>query len=503
MDQWVPLFDIFLHSPTPETQASLWLQQAFNATVSSSSASPPSTTPITTASFLSLLARPIDAISTDAAATKRLMFIQTLPGMVQSRIFSFLALERDRFCKRDLCRLARGVLAGDREVDFWVTRAARHLLDQLSGANYEWISGLSLDSGGEGTCEEFDSVPDWLKDTAASGHEMCLSWLPVSVDDLRSRELFGTGCESEDDLLSQVGDGAGENVKEEDMDKMEIDCDVDAHLGQGIDDLVASLKARVMNFESAPKTEELADEIRKLCLQGVRGGDSLSVLGLIEPWKADDETASVLISCLSKGDEEALDWSSQVLCTIMLPKLLVLQGPASRVLVTALVDYCRLHHTATEYALLFPLIMGKDGINTPICDVVTKIVKECLHPAHVSAFCQKLLCGGEAKERIICLPCHRCLIANELVWTESLFNLFYNILNHNVQLTQDSVDQLVLRISELSQSFSKSLKFGNFLLCFITKCALALRSHKLLLTEAVEQTNTLVTKSTLSKLESL
>ena len=49
MEAWVPLFNIFLNSPTPETEASLWLEQ------SSSSSS----VPITTTSFLSLLAEPI------------------------------------------------------------------------------------------------------------------------------------------------------------------------------------------------------------------------------------------------------------------------------------------------------------------------------------------------------------------------------------------------------------------------------------------------------------
>ncbi|XP_065849934.1 uncharacterized protein [Euphorbia lathyris] len=87
MEQWIPLFDIFLKSLTPETEESLWLQQSFNAS---------STTPITTASFLSLLTKPIDVIisNTSPSSTKRIMFIQTLPGMVQSRNLPFLALER-------------------------------------------------------------------------------------------------------------------------------------------------------------------------------------------------------------------------------------------------------------------------------------------------------------------------------------------------------------------------------------------------------------------------
>ncbi|KAM1178650.1 hypothetical protein ACFX13_018252 [Malus domestica] len=55
MEQWVPLFDIFLTSPTPEPEASAWINQSFSA--SSSSA-----TPITTGSFLLLLMKPLDSI---------------------------------------------------------------------------------------------------------------------------------------------------------------------------------------------------------------------------------------------------------------------------------------------------------------------------------------------------------------------------------------------------------------------------------------------------------
>uniref|UniRef100_A0A5B6YT70 Uncharacterized protein n=1 Tax=Davidia involucrata TaxID=16924 RepID=A0A5B6YT70_DAVIN len=148
---------------------------------------------------------------------------------------------------------------------------------------------------------------------------------------------------------------------------------------------------QILTFEFSSKTENLANEISQLCCEG--GGDSLTVLGLIEPWKVDDETASILISHLSDGSEEELGWSSHVLCSTVLPKLLVLRHPSSCVLVTATIQYCNLHQKAAVYALLFPLILQADGINNPIFVVITRIIKEGLHPAHVSPFCQKLLCG--------------------------------------------------------------------------------------------------------------
>ncbi|EEF48097.1 uncharacterized protein LOC8265072 [Ricinus communis] len=492
MERWIPLFDIFLNSSTPETEASIWLNQSFSASSPSS--------PITTASFLSLLTKPINASITSSSppATKRIMFIQTLPDMVQSRILSFLAFEHERFCKRKLSRLATNILTDNLGIDFWVKRAAHDVLDQISESNYEWISGFSLDSGEERVDDgEFESLPDWLKDTVNT--DLVLPWLPVALDDLNSRELFGTH-ESEGDPLSQVGECAGDTL-EEVMEEMEIDSPPNAPLAPEIQDMAASLRIQVVIFESCSRTVELANVIRKLCLD--KGVNSFAVLGLVEPWKADDEIASVLLPHLLNGiDHKELDWPSQVLSSVILPKMLILEEPASRMLVAATIDYCKLHQAAAEYALLFPLIMRTGGINNSLCDVMTRIIKECLHPVHVSSFCQKLLCGGASKKRFICLPCHQCLISNELVWTESLFNLFHNILNLNIQLTQDLVDQLALRVQELAQMFSKSLKFGNFLLCFITKCSLLLMSHKLLLTKAAEQTNTFVTKSILSKLAS-
>ncbi|KAF8034090.1 hypothetical protein BT93_C0389 [Corymbia citriodora subsp. variegata] len=499
MEPWTPLFDIFLSSPTPETDASRWLQESFSP--SSTSAAP-----ITTASFLSLLSKPHDAVAQDhpfpsspsLAQTRRVMFIQTLPAMVQSRILSFLAFEHRRFRAADLSSLARGILGGGEEVDFWVARAARHLLDVMPESSYEWISRLGLDSGGERTGDEFESVPVWLKSEVAATRVL-LPWLPVSLDEFDSVESFPDG-EKNEELLSEAGDIEVEPM-DEDVEGIEI-CDSPGVLVEPeILDKATSLRAQIGNFESTSRTVALANAIREICLG--KGLNSVRVLELIEPWKADDEAASVLISHLTDGSEREFTWPSLVLCAIILPRLLVLEVPVTRVLLTATIEYCKLHQKATEYALLLPLIMRKEGINNPVCEAMTRIIKECLHPAHVTAFCHKLLCDGKNNKRFVCLPSHQCLISPELVWTESLFNLFQNLLNCNIHLTQESVDCIIDSVQKLSLRFSKSLKFGNFLLCLVTKCSSSLKSHKQSLTKAVECTNTLVTKSILSKLSNL
>ncbi|CAA0834960.1 Unknown protein [Striga hermonthica] len=495
MQAWVPLFEIFLDSPCPESEASLWLQKNFNPSSNS--------TPISTASLISLLTRPVEYSSTQG---KKVVWIETLPCTVQARIFSFLAYDHRRFCRRDLCRLAQVVLSGEGVLDFWVKKAAQQLLDLLSMSNNRWISHLNLDSKEENTKEElFSSMPDWLKDAGKDGERM-FPWLPMLLDEFNenipnsSSGVLGTEGNFSVDI--------DESNREIELDEVVREVNVDEmSLGDPIDEAVEikakSLKTRLLNLESASNASELAKEIRELCFRTKRS--SLVILTSVEPWIVDDETAAVLISHLCSTTEvsEELDWPARVLCSVVLPKFLALKEPCSRVLMMAVVEFCKAHQRAAEYALLFPLILRKEGLNNPICDVITRIMKDCLHPAQVSAFCQKVLCEDGNAQRFVCLACHRCLVGEDLVYTESLFCLWQNILTYNVRLTRDSVDELVRRVCEFSERYSKSLRFGNFVLCLVSKCSVFVKPHKFLLAAAVEKTESLVTKSILSKLSSL
>ncbi|XP_010523565.1 PREDICTED: uncharacterized protein LOC104801881 [Tarenaya hassleriana] len=495
MEKWIPLFDIFLKSPAPEAEASLWLDQAFNSS-SSSMASP-----INRSSFFSLLKRPCDVIDQGSSQiTKKVMFIETLPSMVQSRILSFLLSEHQRFCPRDLSCLAREMLSGSKEVNFWVQSAARNLLGKMSKPSYEWISHLDLDSVDDSISDEFDSVPGWLAEKAGAIGSV-LPWLPISLDDFDSKMLF---VDSENEKET---DCSRENMEE---DYRETMGDVEAYeyprnltIPPEVHEMASNLKSQIASSESSPEISALCYEIRKLCLEN--GRDVLGILSLIEPWNADDESASLFLSYLPSGteEEEELGWPSQVLCSVVLPKFLVLEKSASRAVMSATIDFCKIHRTAAEYALVFPLIFRKEGINNFMCEVISRVLKECWHLGHISAFCQKLLCGGPEDRRLLSLPCHQNLICEEVTWNESLFNLFQNILIHGVPLSQDSVDHLVLKARESAERFPKSIKFGNFLLHFVAKCAPMLKAHKDLLSETVDCTNSLVTKSISSKLSAL
>ncbi|KAJ9551206.1 hypothetical protein OSB04_015251 [Centaurea solstitialis] len=503
MDSWLPLLDIFMNSLSPETEASLWLQSSFN-----SSSNPSISISTSTASFISLLNQPIESVVIDSSSSsslsssihgkRRFMWLQTLPDVVQARILSFLTYEHAKFNKQDLSKLARDMLFDATEVNFWVKKAAHQLLDVVSDSNYKWVSCLNLDSEEKEFEGNFGEAPKWLKDVA-SANDSILPWLPISVDELNMK-IPHTQCENDEDMVMEVEESEDGNCESVGTQPKLVHREIDP-IDHETEESAACLQMRIKNLESSLKAVELVDDIRQLCLK--RKVDSLTVLGLIEPWNADDEVVPILLSRLLDGNEQDFGWTSNILCSVVLPKFLILEKPAPRVLVTATIEYCKVHHKAAVYALLFPLILRKEGINNPICDVITRIVKECLHPAQVSAFCQKLLCEEEDENNYVCLPCHQSLLSRELVWTEPLFNLFQNIFNHNVHLTQDSVDQLVSHTLESSRRFSKSLKFANFLLCFVGKCGPMLKVHKAALSEAVGSTSSFLTKSILSKLASI
>lgn len=494
MERWVPLFDIFLNSQCPEIEASIWLQQSFD---------PSSNSHVSTSSFLSLLSTPSTAVLVSSANPcsstqdkKGFMYMQTLPSMVQARILSFLAYENKRFCRRDLIKFARSVLREMEGLDFWVKKGAQQLIDVLSDSEYEWVFSLNLDSEETKVEDEFSTLPCWLED-AARNYNLVLPWLPVSSDELNIR-MPSCSFGDDEDCVNAYGEEEEKEVQtDEKMEDVEVHNAKDV-LQPGVEKMAECLRGRLLNFEGVKKTVDLANDIHQLCVES--RVDALEVLTLIEPWKAADETSSVLINQFLDGTEDELGWPSHALCSFILPKLMALKDPAPRMLVSAIVEFCKVHQKAAEYALLLPLIFKKDGINSPICDIITRITKECLHQAHVSAIFQKLFSREVNMEKFICLPCHRCLISSELVCTESFFTWMQCVLNHNVQLTQDTVDQLVHEVCKGASFLSRSLKFGNFFLCLVSKCGPLLKSHKLVLVEAVEHTNTFLTKSILAKL---
>lgn len=471
MKQWVPLFEIFLNSPSPEVEASLYFQQQQNPS---------------TSSFLSLLLALVPSPISLSANHDPPIFVQTLPLFVQCRILSFLTTESLHFCHYRLRSLATSILSSDTPSSsdhpgFWVHRAARSLLNTLffsKPSSYD----CPLD-------DQFYALPDWFQDGIATAHPI-LTWLPLSCSQFPKTTVHSAVLPDEPERKAMV-------IEHEEVDSC---SSPPASLNYLVCDRATALKSEISAAVSTSEAIRIARDIRQLCLD-FGPNSELALLGLIEPWEGDDEIISVLLSNLS-GDGGLISnkWPAHVLCSISLPKLLTLRAPASRVLLASTINFCKFHPVAAVDALLFPLALRKDGINTVLCDVLTRIIKECLHKSHVSAFCQRLLSGERKDKRLVCLPCHQDLISDEVVWNDPIFMLFQQILNQDIFLTPDSADKLVSVIFDVADKFSTSLKFGNFFLCFVTKCTRAAKIHKVMLEKAARKTSTFVTESILLKL---
>ncbi|KAG0493897.1 hypothetical protein HPP92_004891 [Vanilla planifolia] len=494
MEQWLPLFEILLNSPSPEGEASFWFQEKRQQLVSSDF--PAADSPRTT-SFLSLLLSPVPTMYGQLASSNSspLILMQTLPFAVQTRILSILAADYQRFSPHLLRSLAAHILKSDLPSSsdhpaFWVRRAACNLFDVLPPATD--LVDAHLEDVQRVKTDEFNSLPHWLEDLAKTSSPL-LPWLPVDTrrsvqkapfvlaDNTRNRKLHNSGKLEAEPLIQSDLSGSLPPINPQARDE------------------AAALKGELLSSDSTVETIRLTHKIQQLCLK-YGAGNELTLLGLIEPWELNDEMLSVMLSHISNDITPfSKSWPTYILCSTALPKMLALKNPASRVLLSAIICFCKKYQTAAVEALLFPLMLHKEGINVVQCDVLVKITKECLHPAHVSAFCQRLLCGGKHK-RFICLPCQKDRISDEVVWTESLFTLFQNILNQNVQFTPDTADHIVAVVDEMGVKFSKSLKYGNFLLCFVTKCIYAVNTYKKQLRDAAEKTSTLVTRSILSRL---
>uniref|UniRef100_A0A0D9WRE8 Uncharacterized protein n=1 Tax=Leersia perrieri TaxID=77586 RepID=A0A0D9WRE8_9ORYZ len=478
MEQWLPLFRHLLASPAPNAAAF--------SSFSSGDAHLPSSPP-PAAGLLRLLLSPAPTLP---ASDPPAILFQTLPPLAQSQALSFLASSAGLLDPALVRSLAARVLsAPSGKYDFWARRGAHHLLDGLPQGK-----GVSVDVPGE-SLDEFYEPPPWLKEAAARTRPV-LPWLPL---DWRSVKASGV-CSGGGDL-DRAGLESLVLEQDEDSEMHEVECVPSApspSLGAQSVQRALALQKEILMAESILVSQRVAKDLQQLC---VESRNAEAVLSVVQPWKADDDTVRVLLSSLMlEGDGMHEKGPALMLCSLFLPKLFDLQRPVSSVLLSAALDLCKRHPAAALEAVLLPLIFGKDGLNVPQCDVLTRIIKDCMHPLHVTAFCHRLLSGDETERRLVCMPEHRGNIGSNLVWTESLFALFYSILNQDICLTPSTTENLVSVIDEMASKLPRSLKFGNFLLCFISKCWQESRIHSVLLERAAEKTDTFLTKAILAKL---
>ncbi|CAL5048373.1 unnamed protein product [Urochloa decumbens] len=484
MEQWLPLFRHLLACPVANAAAF----SSFPASGDCPS-SPPAA-----AALLRILLSPVPTLPASAPDPKAAILFQTLPPFLQSQALSFLASSAG-FLDPHLLRFltARVLSAPPGRYGFWARRGARHLLDGLP--EEEGVPGVASEEFVDG----FHEPPPWLKEAAARARPV-LPWLPVDCRSVKHSRTHGRGA---GDSLDGIGLETLVLAQDEDVEMQEAECVPLTRappLGDSIVQKALAVQKEIVTVESGLVVQRVVKDLQDLC---VESRNAAAVLSLVQPWEADDETLRVLLSNLvlqedgMRGGGPAL-----VLCSVFLPQLLELQRPPSSVLLSTALDLCKRHPAAVLEAVLFPLVLRKGGLNVPQCDVLTRIVKECMHPLHVSAFCHRLLSGEEQERKPLCMPQHHETVGTHLVWTESLFTLFYSILSQDICLTPSTIGELISVIDERASEFSRSLKFGNFLKCFVLKCWHQCKNQRVLLERAAERTNTFLTKAILVKLRS-
>lgn len=460
------------------------------------------------------------------------MWLQTLPFAMQSRILSFLTIEVRRFSTAHLRSIAIQIIdssgdSGGGETErgdgfFWVIRAARNLLDaipsHLNGSVFDGLFPKSVNKSNEEereeSEEEFDSLPCWLKNAATAATDHLLPWLPMSQCSLR-RKTQGEVTRSTDKISEENDDlNDGDDLGMEDVAGLdEITLTNADNNPQTV--LCPQIHKRAIDLrEKLQSVDALSDsllDIQTLCIDairvgggGQRGGSMVqSVLSLIEPWELDDESGLILSSqLLGNAEMTYSNWPAHVFSATILPKLFLLNQPASRVLMASTLEFCKNYQSIVSSALLIPLLHHKEGINSPMCDVLAKVAKESLHPSHAAAFFHGLLSMDDltGADFMCVLPCHHDMISNELVWSEWLFSLFQHILSSGIILTPDSIDRIVSAAESVGCKYSRSLKFCSFLLCLVSNSKHALKFHRLSLIGVAGKTDTFLTKSVLSKL---
>uniref|UniRef100_A0A0E0LCV6 Uncharacterized protein n=1 Tax=Oryza punctata TaxID=4537 RepID=A0A0E0LCV6_ORYPU len=474
MEQWLPLFRYLLASPAPNAAA-------FS---SSSGEVQCPTSPPTPAALLRLLLSPAHTLP---ASDPPAILFQTLPPLAQSQALSFLASSAGLLDPALVRSLATRVLsAPSGRYDFWASRGARHLLDGLP-------QGGGIDAPGE-FLDGFHEPPPWLNEVAKNTRP-AFPWLPLDWRSIKVSIVCSSG-----DGVDRVGLESLVLDQDEDSEMQEVECvpSIPSPLQANSVQRALVLQKDILMAESILVAQSMAKDLQQLCIES---GNAEAVLSIVQPWKADDDTVRVLLSSLVlEGDGMHGKGPVLMLCSLFLPKLLDLQRPVSSVLLSAALDLCKRHPAAALEAILLPLVLRREGLNVPQCDVLTRIVKDCMHPLHVTAFCHRLLSGDERERRPVCMPEHRGNIGSNLVWTESLFALFYSILNQDICLTSSSTENLVSVINEMASKLPRSLKFGNFLLCFVSKCWRESKIHSVLLERAAEKTDTFLTKAILAKL---
>ncbi|GLJ12168.1 hypothetical protein SUGI_0185900 [Cryptomeria japonica] len=397
MERWVPLLEIFLRSACPVGEASHCIQthQRKGGPLASG-----------LWKFVPhLLSKNVvfydeeegkdQSAGTPSSSIGKCMWIETLPSAMQSSILTFLSVEHGRFRTEDLQVLAQTLVAKP-DLDFWVRRAAENLFFTVVGHTasafptvqrieaWRWMNTTLCPNSWKIVKEDqthYSLGFQWLSrmpksQQVISGNLRRSGIEPVGERNEESRYTadYGSEIQHATSCISDeaAGSGAATSTDVNIVDQEKIDSKL-ALLPQ-IYAQATSLREALLSFDSNSYSNVsiISDKMYTLCMIA----DSREVLSFIKPWEVDDEVTLQLVESLLKGQEAVLQAG-------------------------------KVHQRATVDALLLPLMLYKKGLNVAVCEVLHRLIKDCLQAEHVSSFFQKLLCEEIQQQSVICLPCHK------------------------------------------------------------------------------------------------
>lgn len=218
------------------------------------------------------------------------------------------------------------------------------------------------------------------------------------------------------------------------------------------------------------------------------------LLRVLRPWEFDDDVTLLLVGSLV-GDQEGYAWSTQMMSSLLLPKLQDLKQPASRVLLMALIQAAKAQPRASVDSIVLPLLRSEVGASPLQCEVINRVIKDCLTTSSASLLLGKLF-DPDVKQ-------HSGVI--RLSWTEAMVGVLQNLLDsRGLCLEEDVASALVFTLQGIADQFAGSLKFGNLLLNLATKHGAQLNaSHVKLLQQVASRTTTFLSNSLMAKLNKI
>lgn len=219
-------------------------------------------------------------------------------------------------------------------------------------------------------------------------------------------------------------------------------------------------------------TKVLSDHIKaavpviKELLDTESGWDKSSVSALKVLHECDPDEVEVLCSMLnlSEAPEQSLpqfcscllelspdlshSTASAVITNLLLKKILSLEEPASRCLVTGVMSLCTRYPRPTCQALIEP-VLRKEQTGSCQAELLCKLVEDCLEPHHRLHVFRTIL--------------------EVSPWDEGVLLVIHALLDSKLELNEEDFSLFTDQLCSQSPHFSKSMKFAKIMLSVLTK----------------------------------